>query len=71
MRVFINYAAAWLMRSQLSVLGNISGGGITLFIRDITLQLQMATDNGLFKRSLSVACRHDETNINQIYQLLC
>ena len=66
MRVFINYAAAWLMRSQLSVLGNISGGGITLFIRDITLQLQMATDNGLFKRSLSVVCRRVGTNINQI-----
>ena len=30
MRVFINYAAAWLMRSQLSVLGNIPGGGYNL-----------------------------------------
>ena len=71
MRVFINYAAAWLMRSQLSALGNIPGGGITLFVQEIILQLQMATDNGLCKRSLSVVCRRVGTNINQIYQLLC
>jgi len=66
MRVFINYAAGQPMRSQLSVLGNFSGGGIGLYIQDGILPSQMATDNGLCKRSLSVACRYDESRINLI-----
>ncbi len=64
MRVLINYVVMQPMRPQLSVLGNVSGGGRhILYIRGGILPAQMATDNGLCKRSLSVACRHDESRM--------
>ena len=71
MRVFINYAAAQHMRPQLSVPGNISGGGITLYIKEGILPLQTVTDNGLFERSLSVACHHNENEYKIKYLKLC